>query len=101
MAEEEKNIEADETEPTETPAEERPAEAPAVDRAQADRPPAEAGERAGPPPGAPRRRRLGCDGQDDRRQGRGDQDAPALQEGDPPFAEVPRARRAEPGEDRR
>src|SRR6266508_1215967 len=48
-----------------------------------------------PAAGAPRRRRLRRDGQDDRRQGRVGPRAPALQEGDPPQRQVPRARRAE------
>ena len=71
------------------------AEARGRDRAQADLPGGEAGARARPPPGAPRRRRVRRDGQDDRREGRVDPLPPEVQEGDPPLDEVPRARRAE------
>src|SRR2546423_1485957 len=77
------------------------AEAGEAEEAQADRPAPEARGRARPPPGAARRRRLERDGQDDRRQGRHDQGASALQEGRPPQREIPRARRAEQRERRR
>src|SRR5207249_11449111 len=70
-------------------------------RAQADHARAEVGVRARPAPGAPGRRRLERDGQDDRRQGGHDQGAPALQEGRPTERQVPRARRAEHRERRR
>src|SRR5262249_33809901 len=77
------------------------AKARAPRRAEADRAQSEPAVRARPPAGAPRRRRVERDGQDDRRQGRHDQGAPALQEGRPPQREVPRPRRAEQRERRR
>src|SRR5829696_502495 len=73
----------------------------AGDRAEADHPAGEAGARARPPAGAPRRRRLRGDGQDDRRPGRRCEGAPEVQEGRPTLPALPRARRAEPGENRR
>src|SRR5919202_1565460 len=69
----------------------------ACGRANADHAPAEAGARARPQTGAPRRRGLECRGQDDRRPRRRREGAPEVQEGGPPLDEVPRSRRAEPG----
>src|SRR4029450_505445 len=51
--------------------------------------------------GAPRRRRIAGDGQDDRRPRRAREIASPLQESRPALAALPRARRAEPGEGRR
>ena len=71
------------------------AEARAARKAEADHADAEARGRARPPPGAARRRRLRQGRQDDRRQGRRDQEPPALQEGRSPHRQVPRPRRDE------
>ena len=70
-------------------------------RAQADHAPPEARGGARPKAGAPRRRRLRRDGQDDRRPRRDAQGSSSLQEDRPPLVQLPRARRDEPGEGRR
>src|ERR671925_542353 len=76
----------------------RDAEAREEGRAKADHAAAQAGARARPAPGAAGRRRLGGDGQDDRRPRRRREGAPEVQEGRPPLTALPCARRAEPGE---
>src|SRR4029077_6422318 len=79
----------------------RQAEARAAGPAAPDRAAREAGASARQAPGAPRRRRLRRDGQDDRGQGRHGEGPPEVQEGRPAVDEVPRSRRGEHGQGRR
>ena len=67
-----------------------------AEEAQADHAHREARVRAGPAPGAPRRRRLRQGRQDDHRQGRRDQEPSEVQEGRPPTASSMRTTRRTP-----